>query len=180
VRDEAQQLSWRSAPGCGAAVGHRHLGDHAGQPVQLSREAKRVPATVGGPPQHDPLNTGQSAGKRDRRPPIVQLRCDVDDLTRLAGALTKAPIVKGDNIVPGRGEAPGEAVQTHLLDRAQPVSHHHARSAALRPVTPGGALTVPRREPRHLASRSRRSHSSFLRDGGGLRLACLWHLDLLA
>lgn len=80
--------------------------------------------------------------------PVLLLGGDVDDLAGPASALPEAPVVEGDDVVPGRGETAGETIEPDLLDRAEPVSHHHAGGAGPRSVVPGCALRVPGGEPR--------------------------------
>ncbi len=100
--------------------------------TRVSRAAVMItwPPAKDVPPQHDSVggvDAVEGARVRDGRFPVLQLLVDVEQLAWLARTPTEMAVVEDQACVVHRGEAVGEGVEAHLLDAAQPVSHHDDR-----------------------------------------------------
>ena len=99
------------------------------------------------PPDRHPLwvDTVELPGERDRRPPVVELAADVDQLPWLPRRGAEVAVVEDHRAHAGRRETLGIGRQPRLARPAEPVRHHDAgrRSVAL-PARKARPRSAPR------------------------------------
>src|SRR5262249_36100528 len=99
-----------------------------GPPEQLlppiPARRRSTPAQRPAPPR---IHLRQGAGVGDGVPVVTDLSPGVDLLPGLAVAGAEAAVVKHHHVQPARGERFSERIKVHLLDRGEPVRHHHGR-----------------------------------------------------
>jgi hypothetical protein len=101
-------------------------------PGQPGHRRDHVSATKRRAPQADSIviYAFKSAGVGHRRGPVGKLHADVEQLPRLAFAVTEVALVEHQPGVAGRTESFGAGVNSHGAHRPQAVRHHQQRREA--------------------------------------------------